>query len=75
MKTVRAKFHCHQDVPGYGDQTVVHMHAVYSGEGENADFAKASPSGSFTIAIDGGMPAAGFFEQGKPYYLDITAAE
>jgi hypothetical protein len=52
----------------------VHLGAVYGKEGENAGFAKATPSGECWLQIDAGMPAAEWFKPGKKYYLTFTEA-
>jgi len=73
---VRAKFRCSSIVPGFSEgQKKVSLYAIYGGEGENADYAKATPSGSLDLLIDGSTKAVDFFEQGKDYYLDFTPAE
>lgn len=70
---VKAKFHCYAVVPN-GYNTTTHFHAVYGTEGENADYAKATPSGNFMLNIDNETPAANFFEAGQSYYLTIEKA-
>lgn len=73
MNKVKAKFTCSyvQENP---NSKVAHLHAVYSTEGENADFAKATPGGNLTITIDNETTASGFFQQGKDYYLTFEEA-
>ena len=75
MKKVRAKFACNA-VEEYGNGTkTVKMNAVYSGKGENAQFAHATPSGNLSIMIESQTEAIDFFKPGKEYYLDFTEAE
>lgn len=71
---VRAKFFCHAVFKNDDNQTA-HLMAVYGNKGENADFTRSTPAGSLSITIDKDVPAAGFFEQGKSYYLDFSQAE
>lgn len=52
----------------------VHMGAVYGKEGENADYAKATPCGECWLQIDSDRPASGFFKPGKRYYVTFTEA-
>lgn len=71
---IRAKFHCNSVTDnGYG--TNASLTAVYGKEGENADFAKATPSGTLQINIDNETKAAGFFKPQKDYYLTFEEAE
>jgi hypothetical protein len=73
--STRAKFQCHSITPGYNaDQKTVWMTAVYGTEGENADFAKATPSGVFQMTVDKDTAAFDSFARGANYYLDITEA-
>lgn len=71
--TVRAKFHCNS-IEQTEWNTNVKMNVVFGNEGENKDFNDATPSGDLTIGIHGKVPAAGFFEVGKDYYLDFSKA-
>ena len=57
-----------------GDKTVK-MSAVMDGDGENGDFNKYTPNGSFEMWISPETKAAEYFEPGKEYYLDFTVAE
>jgi hypothetical protein len=68
---MRAKFKCNL-VTDYGTQKQAALSAVYSTEGENADFAKATPSGELKINIDAGVPASEFFTPGKEYYITFS---
>jgi hypothetical protein len=73
MKTVRAKFTCSAVMPNaYGGGITAHFHSVYSADGENADFVKATPYANLNIMIYGDAPASKFFKQGKDYYLDFA---
>lgn len=71
---MRAKFQC-LCVTNFSNQKQAKLSAVYGKEGENADFAKATPSGELSINIDKEVPAANFFTPGKQYYIDFTEAE
>ena len=73
MQRVRAKFSVNyiEEFPG---QKTIHANAVYSGKGENKDYAEATPSGKLELTIDKTRPAADFFETGKEYYLDFQEA-
>lgn len=71
---MRAKFRCNA-VTDFGTQKQAQLNAVYGKEGENADFAKATPFGDLKINIDAGVPASNFFTPGKEYYLDFTPVE
>lgn len=53
---------------------VVKFRAAYGTKGENASYAKATPSGELSMQIDESTPAHGFFEPGKEYYLNIEDA-
>ncbi len=48
--------------------------AIYGKEGENKDFADATPSGQCWMQISAGRPALEFFEPGKKYYVTFTPA-
>lgn len=68
--SVKAKFRCSSITPGFGEgQKYVRFHAVYGNEGENADFSKATPSGSLDMLINPSTTAINMFEIGKDYYL------
>lgn len=71
---MRAKFRCNS-VTDFGTQKQAQLYAVYGKEGENADFAKATPSGDLKINIDAEVPASNYFTPGKEYYLDFTQVE
>lgn len=80
LGAVRAKMHCQSfETRQYGpteeSKTVkVNLGAIYGKEGENADFAKATPSGACWMQIDAGVPASRFFTPGKSYYVTFTEA-
>lgn len=58
---------------GYGGKEA-ELNAVYSGNAEDNEFAKATPSGSIKITVDN--PAAkDFLVPGKSYYVDFTPAD
>jgi hypothetical protein len=69
--SILAKFTCSFIQENEGSKTA-HLYAVYSEDGENKDFAKATPGGNLSINIDNETAASGFFEQGKDYYLTFT---
>ncbi len=70
---VRAKFRC-SSVTNFEYNKQAAMYAVCGKEGENADFAKATPGGDLKINIDNGVPASEFFQPGKEYYLTFEEA-
>jgi hypothetical protein len=76
MKKVRAKFVCGSVIEAsWGGAKVIHMNAVYSEEGENKDFTDTTPAGNLDLVINNDAPASEYFEQGKEYYIDISAAD
>lgn len=56
-------------ITDYGGSKSVSASAIYGKEGENADFAKATPSGTFQMNIDNSTKAADFFKPGKEFYI------
>ncbi len=68
--SIRAKFHCNS-VTDYVNNKSANLTAVYGKEGENADFAKYTPSGTLTMTIDNETKAADFFKPGNEYYLMV----
>ena len=70
---VKAKFQCNSIVD-LGYTMSVNMNAVYGTEGENADYAKATPCGNLNLNIDKETKAAQEFERGKYYYMTIEEA-
>ena len=60
---------------GYGTlQHKVKLGAVYGTEGENKDFADATPAGECWMQISPGRRALDFFKPGKKYYVTFTEA-
>lgn len=55
-------------------QHKVNLGAIYGNEGENKDFADATPSGACWMQISDGRPALAFFKPGKRYYVTFTEA-
>lgn len=79
MDAVVAKMQCssveskhHQGFPA--PQHKVSLGAVYGKEGENKDFADATPSGECWMNISHGRRALEFFKPGKKYYVTFTEA-
>lgn len=73
IETVTAKFKC-VSVTNFGGSKSANLSAVYGTTGENADFARATPSGQLQIGIDAGVPASDFFKPGESYYLVFKKA-
>ena len=71
---VKAKFTCNSIVD-LGYALTASFHAVYGTEGENADYAKATPAGNLNITIDKETKASGYFKQGETYYLTFNKVE
>lgn len=71
---VRAKFKCNS-ITDNGYSKNASLTAVYGTTSENADFSKATPSGSLQIAIDKDVPASDFFEPQKDYYLTFEKVD
>lgn len=76
---VRAKFRCHTETLKKWGPDESHVSRSYEFMAmydpdvpEDQRYAKATPSGSLTIAVDN--PAV-TFEPGKQYYLDFTPAD
>lgn len=69
--TVRAKFRCNS-VTDFGYNKQATLTAVYGKDGENADYAKATPSGELRISIDKEVKASEFFVPNKEYWLDFS---
>lgn len=73
--TTRAKFRC-SSVNDFGNGSKeVNLSVVYDpkGNGENASFTKATPSGDMKMRIDN-PEAAVQFVPGKSYYVDFSEA-
>lgn len=71
---VKAKFRCRSVTEFAGGDKEVKFNAIYSGTGENADFAKATPAGELSIVINAGTKAAELFKPGVSYYLSFEEA-
>ena len=69
--SVKAKFKC-DSVLNYQNSKEAHLSAVYGSEGENADFAKATPYGNLSILIENEVKASSFFIPGNSYYLTFN---
>jgi hypothetical protein len=80
LRQVVAKMQCHATETsrwGEGDSAQAHkvrLGAIYGKDGENKDFADATPSGECWMQISNGRPAAEFFRPGKRYYVTFTEA-
>ena len=72
MQKVRAKFKCYSVEEFAGGSKTAKLSAVYSANGENAQFAHATPSGTLSISIDSQTEAVEFFKAGEEYYLDFS---
>lgn len=71
---IRAKFTCQFITQhAYGGEDV-HLSAVVCRNGENAQWAKATPSGKIDMTIDN-SDARGAFVPGKEYWVDFTPCE
>lgn len=71
---IRAKFKCHS-VKAEAEFEHVNLQAVYSDDksSENYSWSKWTPTGSLLMSITN--PAArGKFEEGKEYFIEISAA-
>jgi hypothetical protein len=73
-KSVRAKMKCHT-IEHFEHGSKVRLGAVFGTNGENKDFAEATPSGEVWMQISKGRPAAEMFEPGKEYYVDFTPVQ
>lgn len=61
--------------PHESHQTIkVRLGAVFGKDGENKDFADATPSGECWMQISPGRAAQTFFQPGKKYYVTFTEA-
>jgi len=72
--SVKAKFKCYS-VVDIGYAMSASFGAIYGTEGENADYAKATPAGNLNITIDRETKASEYFKQGKDYYLTFNEVE
>jgi hypothetical protein len=73
--SIRAKFTCYDVTETTSGNFSVQMGAVYGTEGENADFAKATPSGQLMLSVDKHTLAAKEFVRGAEYYLTFDKIE
>lgn len=77
LNQVVAKMSCNlieTEDRGVFKQHKVKLGAVYGTQGENKDFADATPSGECWMQISANRPAAEFFKPGKRYYVTFTEA-
>ena len=78
LKAVVAKMQCSGvESTNYGGDKPSHkvyLGAIYGKDGENKDFADATPSGACWMQISDGRPALDFFKPGKKYYVTFTEA-
>lgn len=78
LNAVVAKMQCSmiesQDYGGTKPLHKVSLGAIYGTEGENKDFADATPSGQCWMQISDGRPAKDFFKPGEQYYVTFTKA-
>lgn len=74
-KIVRAKMRLHNINNSHGNVNL-NFGAVYSDDpnSENKAFSDATPAASLNLNIQENKPAAGGWESGKCYYIDITVA-
>lgn len=72
--SVKAKFKCYDISETTYGSVSVSFGAVYSTEGENADFCKATPSGNLLMNIDKDTKASTEFVRGEEYYLTFEKA-
>lgn len=71
---VRAKVRI-TSIEKFVGQSTLKATPVSGTQGENADYSKYTPSGLITLNISDETKAATYFEVGKEYYVDFTAAE
>lgn len=78
LSAVVAKMQCRfvetQEYSSTYKQHKVVLGAVYGNDGENKDFADATPSGECWMNINAGRPALNFFKPNKKYYVTFTEA-
>ncbi len=65
---IKAKFRCNS-ITDNGYNKSANLTAVYGKDDENADYSKATPTGSLTICIDKDTKASELFQPQKDYYL------
>jgi len=72
---VKAKFKCDSVTTfAYGGKEATMSAVVGNNTEDNADFAKATPSGQLRISISPDVKAAEYFEPGKEYFLTFEKA-
>lgn len=71
---MKAKFRCNS-ITDFGTHKQVNFSAVHSAQGENVDFAKATPYGELKMNIDSDAPASNFFIPANDYYLVFEEVE
>lgn len=71
---IRAKFTCNSVERNNFGQEIVKLHAVYGSGGENAEWAKATPSGTLQLTIDN-PGAQGVIQPGQDFFIDLTPAD
>jgi hypothetical protein len=74
MKII-AKFRCYDVSEFPNGNKNISMGAVYGTEGENADFAKATPNGYLNFSVDKDTKASTEFVRGEDYYLTFEKVE
>lgn len=73
MSKVKAKFKC-TSVTEFAQHKRAELMAVSGNQGDNADYAKYTPSGNLTITVDKETNAADFFRPDCSYYLTFEDA-
>lgn len=74
MQRVKAKFVCNS-ITDFGYNKQAKLTAVYGKEGENADYAAATPTGTIEISIDKDRPASAFFNPRDEFYVYFEKIE
>lgn len=75
LARVKAKFVCNSVLNFQHGAKQPRFSAVYGKEGENADFAKATPQGSIEMTVDADVPAADYFNPGDEFYVYFEKIE
>ena len=71
LEAIRTKFKCHSVTEYEHGMRLAKLSVVMTDQGENMDFAKATPIGSMEIGIDTGNKNNPFFIPGREYYLEF----
>lgn len=71
--SVKAKFQCNS-ITDYGALKTIALSAIKKTDGDNADFAKATPFGDIKMNIDSSTPAFNAFAPGGVYYVTFEEA-